>query len=158
MASKNLSKVEESAITVQETVDMLAALGIEVADVLDASEQIGDGWHVLDDKDQLINVPFVITDYKFAEGRFTDKKTGEKTQFVILRVVTREALTTAGKTGKWIVTDGSTGIKDQMGEWVTKKGIDLDADKVPALFCQGLTRSDYFTPDGDPAHTYYLTV
>jgi hypothetical protein len=147
-------KQELDVFQTAETVAMLEALGIKVSEVLDASKEIGDGWHVLPDKDMLVNVPFIITDYRFRDGDFVDED-GNKKQYVVLRCVTREAVETAGKTGKWVVVDGSTGIKDQIGKWISDKQVDMTADTVPALVCKGLVRSDYDGPQG-PAHTYYI--
>lgn len=158
MASKKEVMPVTDDFDLDQTLALLSELGIHVSDVRDASEEIGDGWRVLKDKDELINVPFVIVDYRFSDGKFKDPETGESRQFAILRVVTREAVESGGKSGKWIVTDGSTGIMRQMGEWVTKQQIDLSADKVPALVCtKGLTRSDYEGPAGD-ASTYYIAL
>lgn len=154
---KEVTPVASDQLTLDETMAMLSQLGIQVSDVRDASEEIGDGWRVLDDKDDLINVPFLIVDYRFADGKFIDAVTKEKRQFVLLRVVTREAVESGGKTGKWIVTDGSTGIMKQIGEWVERQNIDLKADTVPALMCKGLTRSDYENEFG-PGTTYYIAL
>lgn len=159
MASKDVVKPDFDETSDEVTLSVLASLGIEVDGVVDASEEIGDGWRILKDKNMLVNVPFVIVDYRFTDSdKYRDPETGEKTQFAILRIVTREALETDGKSGKWIVTDGSTGIMKQVGEWVTKKAINLDADKVPALVCKGgLVRSDYEGPAG-AATTYYIAL
>lgn len=143
--------------------DVVAALklaGIEVSEILDAGQEVGDGW-VIGDKEDFINVPFIIVDYRFATSD-KYKRDGEPLGFVVLKIITREFQDTAGETGKYVLTDGSVGIYKQMGEWVTKKGVDLNAEKVPALVCrQGLTVSRYVYKDEDKgtetdAATFYI--
>jgi hypothetical protein len=157
MASKAISKNDDAF----DAVALLAAAGIEVSEVLDADQEIGEGWQVLDKAD-LVGVPFVITNYRFSDSKKIRSADGTGKQFVILYVLTREFFETEGKSGKWVVTDGSTGLMTQLGEWVTKKGIDLDAEKVPALSCpRGLIVSvyDYTDPSTGvvtEAKTYYL--
>lgn len=81
--------------------DALAALsnaGIPLRDVSD----IGDGFEMLTDaeKSQLVGVKFVILDAQESEGDYGKS-------FVIVRLMTKDAR-------KCIVTDGSTGIRDQL--------------------------------------------
>jgi hypothetical protein len=62
-------------------------------------------------------------------------------------------------TGKFVFTDGGTGIHDQLGEWLTKSGREVK-DVPPMFFKKGLTVSNYdYTDDKgnvSEAHTYYL--
>jgi hypothetical protein len=140
-----------------DAVALLSELGIEgVSTILDAAQEIGDGWKILSDKDDLINVPFVIVNYRFKEGDFY--KDGSKAAFGVFHVVTREAIETAGAKGKWIVTDGSTGLCAQVSEWCDKNNIDYTSkDAKPALACsKGLVRSDYTVEGVGDASTYYI--
>lgn len=105
-----------------------------------AETELADGFDVLptDQKDELVHVPFVIMEWNFYEGEF-----GEA---VALRLVTN-----AGR--KWIVNDGSTGLRDQL------KG--LGASR-PIVVPDGLRVSRYTYDDGKgnqrPASTYYLST
>lgn len=106
--------------------------------VVDASEEIGDGFTMLDDKDKLINVPFIALQWRFTPGDFGK-------QYVIMRVVT--------DTGdKYVITDGGTGIAQQMASFTerTKRTGGL-------LVKRGLRKSEY---DNEFGHgtTHYLNV
>lgn len=82
--------------------DALRILNESGITVKDASEVMGDGFELLNDKEkaQLVGVPFVIMSYAEAPGDFGKS-------FVSLRVVTKDGR-------KLIVNDGSTGIRDQV--------------------------------------------
>lgn len=105
-----------------------------------ASAEIGDGFKLLETKDQLIGVPMILLTWDFSIGDF-----GE---FVSIRLVTKDG-------GKFIVNDGSTGIRDQLIQYTAKKG------RKGGLVCdKGLRRSDYEYTDEkgqkSKAQTYYL--
>jgi len=108
--------------------------------ILVADQEIGDGFKLLDNKDQLIGVPFIAVTWDFHNGDY-----GE---FVSCKVVTQDG-------GKFIVNDGSSGIRDQLMGLTAKK------NQQGGLFCRkGLRRSDYKYTDEDgqerAATTYYL--
>ncbi len=114
---------------------------------LTSSDQFGDGFTMLEDKDKLLGVPFLILDSSVTASKdFT--RNGEPTQFVAFRAVTRPG-------EKFIVIDGSTGVCTQLIEWRTKTG------RRGGFVCQkGMRKSEYVYRDdkGDesPATTYYL--
>lgn len=105
------------------------------------SSDFGDGFTVVENKDSLLKVPFLVLSWNFSEGEFGD--------MVVMRIVTR-----AGD--KLVLIDGSTGIREQM----RKIGERFNG----ALFCErGLRKSTY--PYVDPksgksnmASTYYLAL
>jgi len=114
---------------------------------LSRSDEFGDGFTKLDDKDKLVNVPFLILDSTIALSKeFT--RNGEPGAYVAFRVVTEDAK-------KYIVVDGSTGICAQIQEWRTKSN-----RRGGFVAMHGLRKSEYtYTDDkGDtsPAVTYYL--
>lgn len=119
---------------------LLSDTGIETTEITD----FGDGFAVAESKRSLVNVPFVIMDYKFsAKGDF-----GE---FAILRLMTKDGR-------KLILTDGSTGICEQTRD-LARRGV------IGGILCpKGLTVSEYdykgFDSKGNPtvtpAETFYL--
>lgn len=117
---------------------MLADAGVQITD----GTEYGDGFDVVD-KDSLVKVPFVLIDYKFADGDFGS-------DFAILRI-----MTTDGRKG--IITDGSneSGIRPQIKR-LARLGV-----VGGLMFERGLVRSDYTFVDSDnkskPATTYYLS-
>lgn len=103
----------------------------------------GTGFTILEDKDKLCGVPFLIVDARFSLGDFG--------QFVSLTVMTNQE-------EKWIVNDGSTGICDQVEALVKQVGT-----VQGMLVTHGLRRSDYDytepkTGNKVPATTYYLDM
>lgn len=106
--------------------------------LIDASQEIGDGFTMLDDKDKLINVPFVALQWRFTPGDFGK-------QYVIMRVVTESG-------DKYVITDGGTGLAQQMASFTerTKRTGGL-------LVKRGLRKSEY---DNEFGHgvTHYLNV
>lgn len=110
------------------------------AAVVAASEVIGDGFKLLDNKDQLIEVPFLAIAWDFHQGTH-----GE---FVSVKVMTKDGQ-------KFVLNDGSTGIRDQLMSYSANSG------NYGGLFCmKGLRRSDYTYTDEkgneSGASTYYL--
>lgn len=105
-----------------------------------ASQEIGDGFKLLDNKDQLCGVAFIAVTWDFHMG--------DHGEFTSMKVVTKDG-------GKFIINDGSSGIRDQLIGFSKKK------KTQGGLFCEkGLRRSDYKYTDekGEekPATTYYL--
>lgn len=127
----------------------LAALG-SVTEVEDWADY-GSGFDILENKDNLIGVPFVILEWRFTKSKQFDAT------FVSCVVVDE-------KNNKHIVNDGSTGICRQL-EGVTKMRIERDKayPQTGLVVRNGLRRSDYKTiveVDGKQkeieAATYYL--
>lgn len=134
---------DEALANIQSFEDAIALLhesGVAVSDIT----EYGDGFEVLKDKERLINVPFVLLDYKFSKS-----EQNESGEFAIFRVVTQ-----AGE--KFLVTDGSTGIAHQIQ--------DLRRRQVPGgVLCKkGLSVSEYDYVDEKgkktPAKTFYLAM
>lgn len=112
------------------------------------------GYPLLEDKDALLGVPFIIMEAKFSESKKYRNGEGIGNRFVILYVVTQAD-------EKWTVTDGSTGIASQVETLIAEreeKGIMPSNQAI--LVKNGLTRSDYEYADEkgnvSNAHTYYL--
>lgn len=108
--------------------------------IVSADQEIGDGFKLLDNKDQLMEVPFLAVSWDFHQG--------EHGEFVAVKLMTKDG-------AKYILNDGSTGIRDQLIAFTNKKGLQA------GLFCaKGLRRSDYEYEDekGEKkkAKTYYL--
>lgn len=126
---------------------LLMEQGVEMRD---ASHEIGDGFVMLENKDDLVNKPLIILAWMFTDGDFGDK-------YSILRLVTADGR-------KLVVTDGGTGIKAQLQEYTERTGIQQ------GLFVErGLRKSEYDTDvNGQPTQdktlatgrgcTYYLNV
>lgn len=89
--------------------DAIMAAETEGETIALASQEIGSGFVVLDDKDLLLKVPFLILEWRFNAGKY-ENDLGEKTDFVSMTVVTKN-------NDKYIVNDGSTGIARQLREY-----------------------------------------
>jgi hypothetical protein len=119
--------------------DVAKVWGDRIVDV----REFGDGFKLLrkKQKETLVGKPFVVAAYKFNDGDFGT--------FVTMHIVTKT-------NDKFIINDGSTGIKDQLTEFFNKTG------QLGGLVCPGgLRYSDYEYEDPDsgelkPARTYYL--
>jgi len=122
----------------------------------DYSEAYGTGFIVLSDKSRLEGVSFVIVEWRFSDGKY-----GEESEFASLVVVTEPG-------EKFIVNDGSTGIKDQLKK-VTQMRVERGASPEQAhrglLVRGGLNKSEYEYESTNaktgktemlPATTYYL--
>lgn len=109
-----------------------------------ASDVLGDGFTLLENKDQLIGVGCAFVSWKESLGDFGP--------FIAARVVTED-------NRKVVILDGSTGIYAQLAEFSQKIGRDGGM-----IARKGLRRSDYEYDDVDkngepvkrPASTYYL--
>ena len=127
---------------------------------VDASEMMGSGFAVVKDKVMMIDRPFWVVGITFNEG--------DQGEFVSLECVTGPNEQGLGAiTGKYIINDGSTGIRDQVKEIL---GF-LRGEVRPFFVNQGLRKSDYakgdkatgfrLDPHGEPlpaGTTYYLNV
>jgi hypothetical protein len=136
-----ISTEELAALNSFEDALALAKMKYGESNVVAASDVIGDGFKLLDNKDQLIGVPFLAVQWDFHEG--------DHGEFVAMKVMTQDGQ-------KFIVNDGSSGIRDQVMAYTAKTG------NYGGLFClKGLRRSNYTYTDKDtgkesPATTYYL--
>jgi hypothetical protein len=118
-------------------------------DVLDAAEEIGTGFTKLENKDRLVDVPFLILSFSMSEGDFRDDE-GFLQQFVSVRIVTRSG-------EKYFFTDGGTGIYRQLEDLAVRSG------RTGGILVQnGLRRSEYTWVDDkghdQPGVTHYLNV
>jgi hypothetical protein len=108
---------------------------------------------LLEDKETLLGVPFIITQVKWGESKKFRNAEGPN-RFVILYVVTEGD-------EKWTLTDGSTGIAQQVEDMVAER-VELGITPTDQMFYvkNGLTVSNYeYTDDKgnvSDAHTFYL--
>lgn len=122
----------------EDALALLAEAGIAPV----SSDDYGDGFALLKDKNLLLNREFLIMEFRIVPS---DKFEGE---FVVVHLVT-------DKGEKYIMTDGSTGIKDQLVE-IARRG------RTNGIHCKsGLTKSDYThtnetTGEQTAATTYYI--
>jgi len=121
--------------------------------LIDVSSEMGTGFRILENKDLLVGVPFIIIRVTENEGDYQDS-------FVSLTLVTQ-------KNEKYVLNDGSTGIRAQVLDYFTR-----NPDRVgdPILVKSGLRKSEYYfnentrevsnkpQPGFSPAATYYLDL
>lgn len=118
--------------------------------IVDAAHEIGDGFTMVENKRQLIDVPMLLVTWQFTAGDF-----GE--DYVICRAMTERG-------DKVIFVDGGTGICAQLREY-EQRSQRTGGMLVP----RGLRRSEYDTdetgkPTTDPSlargrgETFYLNV
>jgi len=122
--------------------DALKLLGDKLGqeNVLVADQEIGDGFKLLENKDQLIGVEMLFVSWDFHMG--------DHGEFVSVKCVTRDGQ-------KYILNDGSSGIRDQL------MGLSAKKNQNAGLYAKkGLRRSDYKYEDENgnekPATTYYI--
>lgn len=110
--------------------------------VYEAEHTLGTGFKILEEKDHLVGVPFVVLRWRFHNGNFGP--------FVSAEIVTEN-------NGRYILNDGSTGIYQQLKAFGEKTG-----QNGGLLVKGGLTRSDYEYKDEKgrdvPATTFYLST
>lgn len=116
--------------------------------VAESITNYGNGFSVVENKDTLIGVPFVILDWRFNESGMSDEP------FVSLTIVTKNG-------DKLIVNDGSTGIRAQMQAITRRRAENGNLSQSGLVVPNGLTVSRYMYADADgkerPAVTYYLS-
>ena len=137
--TNELVSVKESINDVMTFDEAIAASGLRVEDTI----VVINPYTVINkDKDALLNKPFFIRMVRFA----IDEETGA--EYAVFYAVTRD-------NEMYVVTDGSTGIHQQLLKLVDK----YDRDHS-FLIANGLRKSDYKIADGEnkgkPATTYYL--
>lgn len=140
-----LSEITDFASAIQ----MLNDTGV----VAESISDYGTGFTVVD-KNRLVDVPFIIVEWRFNEGDYKDEN-GENMHFASAAVVTKNG-------DKWIINDGGTGVCEQLRS-VTRKRVEKkhptpqNGLMVPA----GLVRSDYEFADAkgvmQPGTTFYLS-
>ena len=118
--------------------DFLAFIGDTGVATLDGSEEFGDGFALVKDKDSLVGIPMLIVEFQFNEGDFGD--------FVAVRAFRMD------NKEKVVIIDGSTGIRDQVSRWVehiTGAKYELGRTYIqPIRLKRGLVRSEYDYTDG----------
>ena len=122
--------------------------------MLEHINSYGSGLTVLDNKDRLVDVPFMILDYRFHDG-----KQGE---FVSVAIMTKLPILVNGEAqSKLVLNDGSTGIKDQLKR-IENDRINKGNDVRRPIYCpKGLRKSEYeIEIDGEltEATTYYIAM
>lgn len=121
--------------------DALAYVEENHGGTADISEELGNGFTLLNtkDKSRLCGVPLVLVNWKFHKG--------DMGVYAFIAAVTKDG-------GKYLFSDGSTGIRDQLIEYSQTKR------KFGGLMIpHGLRKSEYeIEQDGNltPAVTYYL--
>lgn len=108
-----------------------------------------DDYEKLDDKEDLIGVPFMIVQFWFSEGEIVDPVSGNLREYATLKVVTKE--TTTKPSAKYTVVDGSTGIYKQLKEINKRTG------KWGGILARNGLRVSHYRYEGAPASTFYLT-
>lgn len=125
----------------------LALAEATYGDTIEASDVIGSGFVMLDNKDRLIGERFIILHMSFpASQTFRDKDTGEFAHFVAAMIVTE-------RNERLVLVDGGAGIYSQLDEWYVRTG------RSGGLIVRGLRKSEYDLPDGSgKGITHYLNV
>jgi hypothetical protein len=108
-----------------------------------ASDALGDGFALTDNKDQFIGVPMVFVKWIFSEGTFKDSE-GNTRGFVSARVVTPGA--------KYIINDGGTGIYEQLRQYTA----DNDGRQGGLVAQKGLRVSRYSNDFTNEGETFYI--
>jgi len=127
--------------TLDDAFKLLASQGFAVTEIKD----LGSGFEVVENKDQLVGKGLLILGGQFNEG--------DMGKFVSLYAVDADG-------GKWIINDGGTGIFAQAEKYAAKGLLS------GLLIRKGLVRSDYQYDEVNaktgeitkrPATTYYLS-
>lgn len=121
--------------TVESFEDIYNAVGSE--NIAHATDVIGDGFSILEEKAQLVNVPLMILSARFT----TENARGQG--YWSIRVLTKSG-------EKYVVNDGGYGIAQAM-DTLKVKGA-----KFPVFVPHGLRRRDYDHPEHGKATTYYF--
>lgn len=108
-----------------------------------AAQALGDGFALTDNKDRFIGVPLVLVHWTISLGDYPNPKTGEVGNFVAARLVTKDG-------GKYIITDGGTGIARQLEDYTAETG------KTFLVAQKGLRVSTYENEYTKEGKTYYV--
>lgn len=111
------------------------------------SVAIVDDYVKLDLKEQLVNIPFWVNKWWFSEG--------DQGEYATMQcLVSREIMTPTGPTRKIVITDGSTGIFQQL------RKITMSTGQSTRLIVRNGLRVSRYTVDTDEgeknAETFYL--
>lgn len=118
--------------------DALALVGDKLGGVVIDSADLGDGFAVVEEKDTLLGVPFIVLAVNIGNG--------DHGEFVSCRIVTEDGR-------KLVVNDGSTGIYAQIKMLWEKRP---ETKGKPIICRNGLRKSEYDHPEHGHAKTYYL--
>lgn len=103
---------KEDRTNIQSWDDAIALAQAEYGTILNIHEtELGDGFRVAseDDKRRLIGVPLFLLEWHWNDGDFG--------QFVSVAAIAQGE---NGQATKWILNDGSTGIREQLADFETK--------------------------------------
>lgn len=119
--------------------------------VVSAADELGDGFQLVstDEKDQFIGREMMILSWAFGEGD-VKKPDGSKSEFVAMRFVVAEQ---GGGVGKYVITDGGTGIYKTLREYTDRTG------NTGGLHVKkGLRASRYTNEFTDDGVTHYIDL
>jgi hypothetical protein len=126
---------DEDALRVIDNFDAAVALTKSVhGELAYADQELGDGFALLDkdSKGRLEGVPLLLMEWSFYPGDYGD-------EFAAIRVISRNQ---DGSVGKFILNDGSKGIRDSLRRYTERTG------RVGGLLVKnGLRKSDYLYCD-----------
>lgn len=148
--SKELEKriSTEDMRAIQSFDDAIKLVTEQLGGTVEKSSELGDGFTLQDDKDFFVGKACVFMMWKFSKGDYGDMAT--------VRVLVQEGR----ETGKYVINDGSTGIRAQLRD-LEKRDPNIKMIVAP----RGLRRSDFKYTGVDeqtgevtekPAHTYYI--
>lgn len=134
----------DSLRTPQQVAEYFSSIGVDVAD--NETDNIKTV-EILKDKSSMIGVPFLIIEWRFAQGDYGD-------EFVSAECMTREGR-------RFILNDGGAGIRVQLKKLTAhREAIGHPTPRFGRIVSKGLRVSRYEWEDGDgqkrPAETYYL--
>ena len=119
----------------EQYLEFIGATGVAT---LDGSDEFGDGFTLVKDKDSLVGIPLLIVEFQFNVGDYGD--------FVAVRAFRMD------NNEKIVLIDGSTGIRDQVARWVEHvTGAKYETGRTyiqPIRLKRGLVRSEYDYTDG----------
>lgn len=114
-----------------------------------SADMLGDGFTLVegnDDKVQFIGSPMLILSATLHDSKTMKNDDGSPKQFAVLRIVTKDGR-------KAIVTDGSTGIMEQ----VKAMRVHVPASEGKPIYVpKGFRVSEYVHPQHGAAKTFYL--
>lgn len=138
---------DEQLSSIESFDDVTALLAAEGITLDSADEVLGNGFTILDkdEKGMLVGIPLVCLSWQF--------NAGDNGEFVSINIVAKMPGNVVPS--KFVVNDGSTGIRDQLKAYSNKTG------KFAGLTVKrGFRRSDYPYTDADgktrTATTFYL--
>lgn len=143
------SRIENETLNkLRNTSDVAEYFQAVAADLEDYSDEYGSGFEILDKKERLVDEGFVIVAWQFN----TSKEYGGK--FVTAYVITERG-------DKFILNDGSTGIRDQLYKVTeTRRARGVEQSQKALMVRKGLRASRYTYVDDNgketQATTYYL--